>query len=138
MESGKATVPNDSKKISDFTDLETWKQARKLRRLIYQLTVNFPKHETFGLTSQMRRAAGSITANIAEGFGRYSFQENIQFCRQGRGSDELRDHLTTSLDAGYLSKGEYENLEQITVSVIRLINGYIRSTRKLKDMSAGG
>src|SRR5271155_4615791 len=127
MEAGKPRTVDESKKVSDFTDLEAWRQTRKLRQLIYHLTATFPKHESFGLTSQMRRAAISITANIAEGFGRYSFQENIQFCRQSRGSTyEIRDHLTASLDAGYISKGESESSEQLAMSVVRLVNGYIR------------
>jgi four helix bundle protein len=138
METGKPRTVGESKKVLDFTDLETWKQAQKLRQLIYQLTASFPKHESFGLTNQMRRAAISITANIAEGFGRYSYQENIQFCRQSRGSIyEIRDHLTAALDAGYISTQECESSEQLALSVIRLVNGYIRATRNLKAASAG-
>jgi four helix bundle protein len=136
MENGKERAGIEPRKVLDFTDLETWKQARKLRKTVYQLTANFPQHESFGLTSQMRRAAVSISANIAEGFGRYSYQENIQFCRQSRGSTyEIRDHLTTSLDAGYISKQQYESTNQSATSVIRLINGYIKSTRSLKALS---
>jgi hypothetical protein len=72
----------------------------------------------------MRRAAVSTTANIAEGFGRYSYQENIQFCRQSRGSVyELRDHFTTALDAGYISQEEFAVLEEQAMSVIKLLNG---------------
>lgn len=81
----------------------------------------------------MRRAAISITANIAEGYGRYSFQENIQFCRQSRASAyELRDHLTTALDAGYLLPKELAQLNELATSVIRLLNGYIRATQNRK------
>jgi len=80
-----------------------------------------------------RRAAVSVTANIAEGFGRYSYQENIQFCRQSRGSVyELRDHFTTALDPGYITKEQYSILERQAISVIKLINGYIRSTKERK------
>jgi four helix bundle protein len=137
MENGNEGARAKSRKVLDFTDLETWKQARHLRRLIYQLTAKFPQNENFALTSQMRRAVVSITANIAEGFGRYSYQENIQFCRQSRGSTyEIRDHLTASLDAGYISKLQYETAEQLAMSVIRLINGYIKSTKNLKAASA--
>jgi len=81
----------------------------------------------------MRRAVVSITANLAEGFGRFSYQENIQFCRQSRGSTyELRDHLTTALDAGYITPEEYKEHDLQALSVIKLINGYIRATRQRK------
>ena len=110
--------------VRDFTDLETWQLARELRKGIYQVCKSFPREETFGLTSQIKRAAISITANIAEGFGRFSYQENIQFCRQSRGSVyEVRDHLTTGLDAGFLSKEKFDELNAKSISVIKLLNG---------------
>jgi four helix bundle protein len=63
----------------------------------------------------------------------YSYQENLQFCRQSRGSlCELRDHLTTALDAGYIPKERYEELEAMAISAIRLVNGYMRATKSLK------
>jgi four helix bundle protein len=125
-------------KISDFTDLETWKFARALRRKVYKITISFPSDEKYSLISQMRRAAVSVTANIAEGYGRYSYQENVQFCRLSRGSMfELRDHLTTALDAGYISKESFAELNAMAVSSIRLVNGYIRATKNLKSTTAG-
>ena len=135
MENGqKPGNQRERKRIRDFTDLETWRIARQLRIEVYRACLGFPKNETFGLVSQFRRAAVSVTANIAEGFGRFSYQENIQFCRQSRGSVyELRDHFTTALDAGYLTKEQYSGLERRPVSVIKLINGYIRSTKERKD-----
>jgi four helix bundle protein len=133
MENGTPSPRAPAGKISDFTELETWKFARVLRRKVYQVTNTFPGDEKYGLSSQMRRAASSATANIAEGYGRYSYQENVQFCRQARGSlYELRDHLTTALDAGYLSTEMFAGLDATAVSAIRLINGYIRATKNLK------
>jgi four helix bundle protein len=133
IENGTPAPRAPAGKISDFTELETWKFARALRRRVYQIANTFPADEKYGLTSQMRRAAISATANIAEGYGRYSYQENVQFCRQARGSlYELRDHLTTALDAGYLSKEIFAELDATAVSAIRLVNGYIRATRNLK------
>jgi len=120
-------------KVSDFTDLETWKVARTLRKEMYRLTSVFPHDEKYGLSAQIRRAASSVTSNLAEGYGRFSFQENLQFSRQSRGSVyELRDHLTTALDAGYISEDTYKELDAMAISVIRLVNGYIRSTKNLK------
>jgi four helix bundle protein len=134
MENGQEPVNQSGlKRIRDFTDLETWRFARRLRVEVYRICRSFPKDETFGLASQLRRAAVSVTANIAEGFGRYSYQENIQFCRQSRGSVyELRDHFTTALDAGYITKEQYAVMDRQAISVIKLINGYIRSTKERK------
>lgn len=121
MENGQKPVdPNGLKRIRDFTDLETWRFARRLRIEVYRICQGFPKNESFGLASQIRRAAVSVTANIAEGFGRYSYQENIQFCRQSRGSVyELRDHFTTAFDAGYITKEQYSVLDSQAISVIK-------------------
>ncbi len=122
------------RKVGDFTQLNVWKVARKLRAELYHLTRTFPNEERFGLATQMRRATVSVTANLAEGYGRFSYQENIQFCRQSRASVfELRDHLTTALDVGYLPQEKYRELESLAMDVIRLLNGYIRSTKKLKE-----
>lgn len=117
-------------KVRDFTDLDAWKLGRDLRKSIYRLTRNFPAEERHILVSQLRRAVISITANIAEGFGRYSYQENLQYCRQGRGSAyEVRDHLSTALDAGYLSPTEWREADALAQRVIQVLNGYIRSTQ---------
>ena len=94
--------------IRDFKDLQVWQVARELRTELYRLAKLLPDFEKFGLASQIRRAASSVTANIAEGFGRFGYQENAQMCRQARGSlYELRDHLTTCIDRGlyYFRRG---------------------------------
>jgi 23S rRNA-intervening sequence protein len=70
-------------RICDFKDLQVWQLARDLRREAYNLVRRFPSEEKYALANQVRRAAISVTANIAEGFGRYHYQENIQFCRTG-------------------------------------------------------
>jgi len=131
---GGPAATGNSARIRDFTDLEVWRFARLLRREVYGLSSRFPKEEIYGLVPQLRRAAVSATANIAEGFGRYSYQENIQFLRQSRASVyELRDHFTTALDAGYISKDEFTTVNRQAVSVVKLLNGYIRATRERKD-----
>ena len=120
--------------MKDFTDLVVWKAARELRREVYKLAVTFPDFEKFGLASQIRRAATSVTANVAEGFGRFGYQENAQFCRQARGSlYELRDHLITCMDEGYLKEGEAKRLGAMTQRVAQLLNGYLRATLALKQ-----
>jgi four helix bundle protein len=136
MENGKDTPRDVRRRVTDFTELDTWKYARALRRELYHMAKAFPDEEKYGLATQIRRAATFVTANLAEGYGRYSYQENVQFCRLSRGSlYELRDHLTTALDAGYIPKDKYEQLDAMAMSAIRLVNGYIRATKNLK-MSA--
>jgi four helix bundle protein len=134
MENREERAPGQRKPtVPDFKDLVAWRSARNLRATVYTICNRFPKAETFAVASQMRRAAVWVSANIAEGYGRFSYQENIQFCRQSRGSVyELRDHLTSALDAGYITKAEYGEMDAMALSVIKLINGYIRSTRLRK------
>jgi four helix bundle protein len=119
-------------------DLDVWKAARGLRRECYKVAQGLPAVGRFGLASQLRRAAISITANIAEGYGRFGYQENVQHCRQARGSlYEIRDHLTTCLDQGYLSPAEARKLDQMAQTATRLLNGYLRATLALKGKSPG-
>jgi four helix bundle protein len=117
--------------IRDFTDLRVWQLARELRKQVYKLVRKFPAEEKFGLASQAQRAAVSITANIAEGFGRYSYQENIQFCRTARGSAfEVRDHLIAAEDLDYISAAEHQDADALAQRVIQTLNGYIRATKE--------
>jgi len=82
-------------KLNSFTDLECWEEARTLRIEIADLVRTFPSEEKYRLVDQIVRSSRSVTANIAEGYGRFHFQENIQYCRQARGSlTETLDHLT--------------------------------------------
>jgi len=123
--------------ITDFKDLEVWKVARELRSAVYLLCRRLPDLEKYGLATQLRRAATSVTANIAEGYGRYSYQENAQFCRQARGSVyEVRDHISTCEDQHYLTADESAQLDKLAHRVIQLVNGYIRSTLALRDRAA--
>lgn len=86
-----------------------------------------PAHERYNLASQIKSAATSLTSNIAEGFGRYHYKENVQFCRIARGSAcELIDHLTTCLDEGYLQTTDFEELNEDLETFQRLLNGYIK------------
>ena len=79
------------------------------------------------MRDQLLRSSRSVTANIAEGFGRYHYQENVQFCRQSRGSlSETLDHLICACDEGYISEQEFADLRKQVDKVWRLLNGYIR------------
>jgi len=124
--------------IRDFKDLEVWRAGREFRKEMYALAKRLPDFEKFALANQLRRAATSVTANIAEGYGRFGYQENAQHCRQARGSVyELRDHLTTCIDEGFLDPAEGRRLETAALRVIQLLNGYLRSTLARKQAAEG-
>ena len=114
--------------IKSFEDLDVWKVGRQVRRELYVLTTDFPKQEQYCLGQQVRTAAISLTANIAEGYGRFHYKENIQFCRIARGSAyELLDHLIACKDEEYVSEKQYNDLQVQLRRFVQLINGYIRS-----------
>lgn len=117
-------------KIKSFTDLNVWKEGHKLVILIYKITKNFPKEETYSLIDQMRRAASSITANIAEGFGRQGYKEKLQFYYQSQGSlTELKDFILIAKDVGYLTEGQLNELAEQANLTHQLLQGFIKSTK---------
>lgn len=117
-----------------FQDLDVWKMAHELRLKIYILTNFLPKSEEYNIISQIRRSSCSIGANIAEGHGRYHFQENIQFCRQARGSlEETKDHLIFIRDAKLIKKvSSIEHLLNLCEQIRLKLNGYIGYLKKCK------
>ena len=113
--------------VHDFRDLDVWKWCRELRKDVELLATKLPRHEQSRLADQMVRAARSVTANLAEGFGRFHYQESIQSCRMARGSlSELLDHLQVALDNKYLDAKTLAELESRVNSGTKLINGFIR------------
>ena len=117
--------------IKHFTDIEAWKQARELRLTLYELAKGLPVEKKYSLTSQILRVAVSCTANIAEGYGRFHYQENIQFCRISRGSMyEAQDHLITCIDNEYIDKEKYDKVWNISINAIKVLDGYIRYLKK--------
>ncbi len=119
---------------SGFEELKVWQQCRVFKIEISKLVKTFPKHEIYNLTSQLSRASRSVTANIAEGYGRYHYGENIQFCRQSRGSlEEVKDHLYSAFDEAYINQGELDRLFAIHKTCISMLNGYIDWLKKQKD-----
>ena len=120
-----------SDKIRTFKDLDAWKEGHVLVLLIYKLTKQFPKDEVFGLVSQMRRAAVSITSNIAEGFARSSFKEKAQFYSIAKGSvTELENQLLISKDIGYITANEFISTEEKALRVNRIVHGLIQGSKK--------
>jgi len=127
-------MKSDFNKINSFTDLKVWQLAHEFKLEIYEFVQLLPESEKFNRVSQLKRAACSVTANIAEGFGRYHFQENIQFCRQARGSlEEVLDNVITSKDLNETPKETCNHLIKKCMRVRMLLNGYIRYLNNLKS-----
>lgn len=120
--------------FTSFEDLECWKACTEVRRFITGLVTKYPKEEKYSLVDDMKRAARSTTHNISEGFGRFHFQENVQFCRISRGSlYELIDQLITSLDDEYITREEYEEGRELISKALPILNGYINYLSKRKS-----
>jgi len=119
--------------IRTFKDLDCWKKARQLKMDIADMIKTFPRDEKYDLISQIRRSSRSVTANIAEGYGRFHFQENIQFCRQARGSlYETQDHLVTACDEGYITVEKLDSFESQIDKALKILNGYIGYLKRAK------
>lgn len=124
-----------NKKIKTFTDLNTWKEGHKLVLMIYKMTRAFPREERYSLVNQMRRAAISITSNIAEGFSRQSYSEKVQFYSMAQGSlTELQNQLLVARDVGYLGEKDFKNLVRVAVDVHKLLNGLIKKSKSIRDL----
>ncbi len=120
---------------STFEDLEIWQLSRDFRKEISALAKSFPSDEKYRLADQIVRASRSVTANIAEGYGRYHYQENIQFCRQARGSlFEILDHLTVALDQGYITDDAFQVMRGEVFAVVKKVNGYISYLERKKSV----
>ena len=114
-----------------YRELLVWQKANALAAQIYRATDQFPKPETYGLTSQIRRAAVSVPSNIAEGQGRLTSGEFCHFLGQARGSLlELDTQLAIALDLNYLQPDQYEILDHEIYQVLGLLNRLIESLRK--------
>jgi four helix bundle protein len=117
----------EKKVIKSYKDLEIWKKGILLSMEIYSLTSTFPLNEQYGLTSQIRRATTSIPANIAEGYGRESGKNYIQFLKISRGSlYELDTFLTIALGLKYLTKEQRNHLNDKTEELSKMINSLIK------------
>src|SRR5438128_485888 len=114
-------------------DFELYCLARAFRKKVYRLLKELPSEERYCLNPQMRRAAISVSNNIAEGHGRWHFQENIQFCRVSRGSvEEILDDLNICIDEGYGEPNYVLEVKEDAYSLIRKINGYVSYLVKTK------
>ncbi|MBN1493161.1 MAG: four helix bundle protein [Candidatus Omnitrophica bacterium] len=111
-----------------FKKLTAWQKAYDFALKIYKLTQGYPKHEQYGLISQMRRASLSMSANIAEGYERQHRKEYVQFLTIAKGSlGEIETFLLFSKDLGYITNAEYLKIEEARKEVARLLSGLIKS-----------
>ncbi|MGB3343637.1 MAG: four helix bundle protein [Aequorivita sp.] len=119
---------------TNFEELHCWQACYNLKLYLKkEVMITFPKTERFELHSQILRAARSSTANIAEGWGRYHYKENINFLRFARGSvAEILDHCIEARDCNYIELEIFNETRTQIDSSIKLINGYIRY---LKDQN---
>ena len=127
---GSAARERNGNAFQTFEDLEVYRVSREFRKAMYGVTRRLPEFEKYELCSQIRRAAVSLTNNIAEGHGRFHYPDQIRFILHSRGSlEELVDDLNVGLDGSYLRADEIENLKGEARAVLLSLNGYPRYLR---------
>jgi len=114
--------------------LQIWQRALDFAtKVCREITPSFPKEEKWALTNQTRRSAQSVPANIAEGYGRYYYQDNVRFCYIARGSlEETFSHLKLAKNLGYLSDQTYGEINTEIQELRRMLNGYIAFLKRSK------
>ena len=112
--------------MKTFEELDCWKKSVALRKKLSLLVKTFPADEKFRLIDQILRASRSVTANIGEGFGRFHYQEYIQYCRQSRGSlYEIIDNLIVAADEKYITESELNEMRKEINECLAVLNGFI-------------
>ena len=131
MRKGSALTPGREKVMgASFRDLIVWQRAVAMTLAIYKLTASFPSSEQFGLTSQLRRAAVSVASNIAEGYGRATRGEYLQFLGHARGSNcEAETQIVIARSLGFGKAENLTNAEELCAEVSRLLNALMRGLR---------
>ena len=116
--------------IISFKDLIVWQKSHFFVLEIYSITASFPNEEVFALTSQMRRAAVSVPANIAEGFKKRTLANKLNYISHSEGSlEELKYYLILAKDLQYINVEKYESLESMTEEISKLISGYMKTIK---------
>jgi len=119
--------------MASFTELEVWKQSKKIRILISEITKSFPVEEKYRLADQIIRSSRSIGNNLAEGHGRFHYQDNIRFCIMARGSlSETLDHIFIAHEEKFVTDEILQTFQTEYESCLRLLNGYIQYLKKKK------
>ena len=117
--------------MRDFRQISVWAKAHALTLQIYKTTATFPREERYGLTSQLRRAAASIPANIAEGYGRVGDAELARFLQIGMGSAyEVEYHLLLANDLDFLTDSDHQQLQSLTIEVKKMLSGLLSKVRR--------
>ncbi|OPZ21042.1 MAG: hypothetical protein BWZ03_00798 [bacterium ADurb.BinA186] len=117
--------------VNKLEDLIVWQEAKKLLIDVYSLTKKFPADEKYNLVKHIKECARNIPGNIAEGFGRFHYQDSARFYRIARGSlNELKSDIYCSLDLSYIDKADFENISKQVEYVGKLLNGTVRSLNK--------
>ena len=121
--------------VMNLDKLEVWVRAKDFAFAIYKEVVpHLPSDEKWNLTQQLKRAAQSIPANIAEGHGRYHFLDNVRFCYMARGSlTEVQSHMTLAHELGYLSDDDYKRMTTLAESIGKQLNNYIAYHKRSKQ-----
>jgi four helix bundle protein len=123
--------------MKNYEELEVWHKAHALTVQLYRETESFPRSEMFGLTSQIRRAAGSIGANLAEGCGRWSEVELARYVQIAMGSaSELQNHLRLAKDMGFLDESNYGPLVTTLTSVRQMLTALLQTLRRTRNTPA--
>jgi four helix bundle protein len=121
--------------VRTFEDLDVWKVCRELRIRLSNLAETFSKDEKYRLTDQLIRACRSVTANLAEGYGRFHYAENAQFARQARGSlYEVLDHLIVCKDEKIIDGETFDRIQGDILRAITVVNGFIRYLKTAKNV----
>ena len=116
--------------MQNFRELRIWQRSHQLALIVYHVTAEFPKHELYGLTRQMRRSATSIPTNIAEGCGRNSGAELARFLQIAMGSaSELEYQLLLAHDLNLLSKLQHTQLETELIEIKRMLNSFLQKLK---------
>ena len=116
--------------MRDFRGLKVWEKSHRLTLKVYKVTHSFPRDELYGLTSQVRRAAASIPANIAEGCGRNGHAELARFLQIAAGSaSELEYHILLAHDLSFLARNDYEALAPEITEVKRMLTALIQKLK---------
>ena len=119
--------------LKSFEELKCWQEAVLLRKSLKSFLESLPKFEEFRLKDQIIRCLRSVTNNIAEGYGRFNYQENIQFCRISRGSlFEIIDHLLVATEENYIEEKDFSIKKENINKCLALLNGYINYLKKAK------
>ena len=127
MQAGEQNAANGKKNVKSYKDLFVWQKGITLVKRIYQLTQTFPDAERFGLVSQMRRAAGSIPSDIAEGKARHTRKEFIQFLSHSEGSvAELETQVILGVELGYCTLADRQEITNLTTELSKMLDSLRR------------